>query len=277
MTTIDSLKNSAIGDSNATYYEKKLTDMNDVDEIFSNARDLGHSRLNYSRLTAIGNLAEYDKVDIYKTTVISNRGKLSISLQNSTDSEKVLDLTKYEQYLDQLKKQTDPEGYAKEQEEKLKKQAEQNSLELTAPGMRLEVYSVNRQGKEVLIADSAAELGTDERTNMEALLSGDYSAAKGVYYIKVSREESNTSTDTMPYAMQIKMGDTYKQDYVAIEQDSEDTKNKKNTKVPLTNSNGTLSTVNALQVQASKYQATAQMLKIGYQNLASIYAKNNKL
>lgn len=50
----------------------------------------------------------------------------------------MLDLSTYETYLNQLKQQTDPEGYEKEKAEKKKEQAEKSSLELTAPGVRIE-------------------------------------------------------------------------------------------------------------------------------------------
>ena len=131
------------------YWEKQVKDVNDVDEKFSNSRDLGYLRLNYSRLTAVGSLAKYDKEDNYKVTVQSN-GKLSISIRNaSAEDEKVLDLSKYEEALDELKKQTDPEGWAKEQEEKKQKEAEQNLIEVTAPGMQMQVYMV-KNGREVL-------------------------------------------------------------------------------------------------------------------------------
>lgn len=106
------------------------------------------------------------------------------------------------------------------------------------------------------------------------MLTGEYEASKGTYYIKISRDETVDSDEEMPYALQIKMGDTFKHDYVAIEQPSEDTNNGKESKIPLTTSSGgSLSAVNALQIQASRYQATAQMLQVGYQNMASIYSK----
>lgn len=277
MSSVDSLKDSALSDASSQYWEKTLTDMNNVDESFANARDLGYSRLNYSRLTAIGTLAKVDKVDIYKTNVISNRGKLSISVRTGGEDSKVLDLSTYETYLNQLKQQTDPEGYEKEKAEKKKEQAEKSSLELTAPGVRIEVYSTNRQGKQVLVADSAEDEGSELRENLELMLTGEYEASKGTYYIKISRDETVDSDEEMPYALQIKMGDTFKHDYVAIEQPSEDTNNGKESKIPLTtSSSGSLSAVNALQIQASRYQATAQMLQVGYQNMASIYSKNNK-
>ena len=103
-TTIDSLKSSVIGTSTAKSWEKNVTDVNDIDETFANARDLGHTRLNYSRITAVGELSNNDSFDIYKTTVDSNRGKLSLSVQSGGGEDTVLDLSAYQAYIDELKK-----------------------------------------------------------------------------------------------------------------------------------------------------------------------------
>lgn len=277
MASVDSLKQNAIGESSAKYWEKTVTDMNNVDETFANARDLGYTRLNYSRLTAIGTLSKkYDSVDIYKTQVVSNRGKLGISLRSGSKEEKVLDLSKYEQMLDDLKKQTDPEGWAKEQAEKLEKEQNQNLLELTAPDMKIEVWMTNKQGKQVLIGDSSAEKGTKTRDAMDQLLKGEYSATQGDYYVKISRGEDVAKNEEISYALQIQMGDSYKHDYVAMEAKSEDTKSGKESKIPLTSGADGLSAVNALQIQATRYQATAQMLQVGYLNMADIYNRNSK-
>ena len=260
------------------YWEKQVKDISDVDEKFANARDLGYLRLNYSRLTAVGSLAKFDKEDNYKIAVQSN-GKLSISLRNaSADDEKVLDLSKYEEALDELKKQTDPEGWAKEQEEKKLKEAEQNLIEVTAPGMQMQVYMI-KNGKEVLVGDSTAEKGDKLRENLDAMLKGGYKATKGTYYVKISRDETVDKDESVNYALQMNVGGKYKHDYVLTEGVSDDTKNKKYTRVPSLSDysgTGTLSAVNALQIQATKYQATAQMLQVGYLNMANIYNSNSK-
>lgn len=258
-------------------WEKQVVDVNDVDENFSNARDLGYLRLNYSRLTAVGSLAKFDKEDIYKVQSQSN-GKLSISLRNdSAEDETVLDLSEYDKILDELKKQTDPEGYAKEQEEKKLKEAEQKLIEITAPGMQMQVYMI-KNGREVLVGDSSAEKGSDLRNNLDNMLKGEYKATKGTYYVKLSRDESVSKNEKLSYALQMSIGDKVKHNYLLKEKVSEDTTNKKYTKVPSTGSSsaGTLSSVNALQIQATKYQATAQMLQIGYLNMADIYNRNSK-
>ncbi len=266
-----------LGESSAKTWEKTLTDMNNVDETFANARDLGYTRLNYSRITAIGKLSKYyDSVDIYKTQVQSD-GKLGVSLRDGTEDENVLDLSKYEEALDQLKQQTDPEGYEKEQAEKKAKE-EENLLALTAEKLNIQVY-MTKGGKQVLIGDSTAEKGTKARETMDQILKGEYRAKKGDYYFKITRnEDTTTKNEEISYAMQITMGDHFKHDYVMTEKISEDSTNKKESRVPLTqtSSGGSLSAVNALEIQATRYQATAQMLQVGYLNMADIYSKNSK-
>lgn len=268
---MSSISGTSSGTENGSkYWEKTITDVNNIDETLKNARDLGYTRLNYSRLSAVGKLSKFDKTDIYKTQVQSN-GKLAITLRNSSgDDENVLDLSKYDKALEELRKQTDPEGYAKEQEEKKKAEAEKNPLELTAPGMQMQVYTI-KNGREVLVADSTAEKDSKEYENMSKILTGEYKATKGEYYVKVSRTDETDKNEEIPYALQITMGKTYKHDYAAIEQPSSDTKNKKESIVPtVSDSTGVLSSANAMQIQAARYQSTAQMLSVGYLNMANV-------
>lgn len=265
-----------VDDKGINHWEKTVTDVNDVDEKFSNARDLGYMRLNYARVSAIGNLAKYDTQDIYKIQVQSN-GKLTIGLRSGSESddESVLDLSEYQQKLDELKKQTDPEGYAKEQAEKKKKEEAYGLLGANGEGLQMQVY-MKKNGREVLIGDTTADKDSKEYANMEKILNGEYRAKQGDYYIKISRSDEVDSRKEVPYLLQVKQGDSYKHDYMTTEQVSEDTKNKKKSTVPMTNVGGTLSAVNALQIQAQRYQTAAQMLQVGYMNMADIYNNNSK-
>ena len=122
--------NSSLG-----YWEKTVTDVNNVDESFANARDLGYTRLNYARVSVVGKLSEYyDSSDMYKIQLQSN-GTVSLSIKGGDSSnEKVLDLSAYEQKLDELKKITDPEGWAKEQEEKALAEQNKDWMAELAPG-----------------------------------------------------------------------------------------------------------------------------------------------
>ena len=265
-----------VDDKGINHWEKTVTDVNDVDEKFSNARDLGYMRLNYARVSAIGNLAKYDTQDIYKIQVQSN-GTLTIGLRSGSESddESVLDLSEYQQKLDELKKQTDPEGYAKEQAEKKKKEEAYGLLGANGEGLQMQVY-MKKNGREVLIGDTTADKDSKEYANMEKILNGEYRAKQGDYYIKISRSDEVDSREEVPYLLQVKQGDSYKHDYMTTEQVSEDTKNKKKSTVPMTNVGGTLSAVNALQIQAQRYQTAAQMLQVGYMNMADIYNNNSK-
>ena len=265
-----------VDDKGINHWEKTVTDVNDVDEKFSNARDLGYMRLNYARVSAIGNLAKYDTQDIYKIQVQSN-GKLTIGLRSGSESddESVLDLSEYQQKLDELKKQTDPEGYAKEQAEKKKKEEAYGLLGANGEGLQMQVY-MKKNGREVLIGDTTADKDSTGSANMEKILNGEYRAKQGDYYIKISRSDEVDSREEVPYLLQVKQGDSYKHDYMTTEQVSEDTKNKKKSTVPMTNVGGTLSAVNALQIQAQRYQTAAQMLQVGYMNMADIYNNNSK-
>lgn len=142
-------------------------------------------------------------------------------------------------------------------------------------GLQMQVY-MKKNGREVLIGDTTADKDSKEYANMEKILNGEYRAKQGDYYIKISRSDEVDSREEVPYLLQVKQGDSYKHDYMTTEQVSEDTKNKKKSTVPMTNVGGTLSAVNALQIQAQRYQTAAQMLQVGYMNMADIYNNNSK-
>lgn len=281
-TSLDSLKNSVIGGSNARSWEKKVADVNDIDDTFANARDLGQTRLNYSRITAVGELSNNDTFDIYKTTVVSKHGKLSLSLQSAGAEDKVLDLSKYEDYINQLKLEFNPDEYYDELKKKEEEDAKKYILEDSAPELNVQVYSTDKFGRQVLIADSTAEKDSDLYNNLKQMMGGEYEAKAGDYYVKVSRNDTVTSKEKVQYAVQMMMGKNYKHDYIAIETQSQDTKNKTTSKVASisnsTNSYGTplISAASALQIMASSSQGAADMMTAGYLKLASIYNKNSK-
>ena len=158
---VSSISGATNVDENGVYgWEKSVTDVNNIDETFGNARDLGYTRLNYARITTVAKLGEYNNKDMYKVQVQSN-GKLTISLRNQGNDENVLDLSEYEEALAELKKQTDPEGYAAEQAEKKEKEKNAGLLDNEAPGMYIKIYTV-KNGKEVLIGDSTADKDSEE-------------------------------------------------------------------------------------------------------------------
>lgn len=233
--------------SGTKVWQKSVTDVNDVDEKFSNARDIGYVRLNQYRATVLGGLKKFDSSDLYKVQVQSN-AKLSVSLRSVTDdSEKGLD---------------DEET------------SSDNLLDFTAEGMKLEFISVDRYGREVVIGDSSASEGSKLRDNMDSLLKGEYRAKTGNYYVRVSRADDVSSNKEIQYALQVQQG-TPKHDYISQEASSSDTRNKTYTKVPATTTSSTLSSSTSAAVLSA--QGAASILSAGYENIASIYNKNNSL
>ena len=67
-----------VDDSGIGRWEKSVKDVNDVDEKFANARDLGYMRLNYARVSTVGQLAEYDTVDMYIQKVLCFHSRQSV-------------------------------------------------------------------------------------------------------------------------------------------------------------------------------------------------------
>ena len=206
---------------------------------------------------------------------------MSLSVQSGGGDDTVLDLSAYQAYIDELKKEFNPDEYYAELEEKQKAEAEKGLLEDKAPELNIQVYTMDKYGREVLIADSTADKDSKEYQALEQMMSGEYAAAAGEYYIKVSRNDTVTDKDKVQYAVQLMMGTSFKHDYIAIEQKSEDTKNETTSKTPsesTTSAYGTsiLSASSALQIMASADQGAASMLSAGYQNMANIYSKNSK-
>jgi len=277
-------------------WDKSVTDVNNIDETFANARDLGYSRLNRTRISVIGRLGQYDSSDIYRVQVQSN-GKLFINIRNGDSVEAENERQKkYEAKLDELKKTLEGMGIKQEGEEeeivvpkepetplekaraevaRMKEErakANEGLLDELAPGMSIKIYK--QQGKKtVLIGDSTAEKGSKEYEIMKSMLEGNYKAKKGNYFIEVASTDK-TIKEEKPYVMQIKQGKKYTNDYLVKEANSQDTKNKTISLTSSTSSSEQISSAYAAQIQAQKYDATATMLSSAYTNLSSI---NNKL
>lgn len=272
-------------------WDKAVVDVNNVDETFSNARDLGYSRLNNTRISVIGRLGKYDDKDMYKVQVQSN-GKLFLNLRagDSKENEKVLDLSKYDEKLAEIKSQNaalgikeddplanipkTPLDKAKAELAKIKEEREKANaglLDDIAKGMTVKVYT-QKGNRTVCIGDSTASKTSKEYANMKAILSGDYKAKKGMYYIEVSSEDK--LREEMPYVMQLKQGSKYVNDYLVTESNSQDTEKKTISLTSSTSSSEQISSGYAAQIQAQKYQATTTMLVDAYKNMSSI--KNKK-
>ena len=286
---------SSTESSNIAGWDKTVTDVNNVDESFANARDLGWSRLNDSRISVIATLDEYDNKDMYMVQVQSN-GKLFINLRtgDSTDDGNVLDLSKYETRLEEIKAELEAMGIKTEEEvidttpktpleiaraeveaqKAAREEANKGLLDDIAPGMTIKVY-MKQGNRTVTVGDSTADKSSDEYANMKAILSGDYKAKKGYYYIEVGSEEETPSAST-PYVMQIRQGDKYRNDYLVTENKSTDSENQTISLTSSTSSAEYISSAYAAQIQAQKYEATATMLSDAYTNLSSIKSKQDK-
>lgn len=272
-------------DSSGHYsWEKSVVDVNDIDESFKTARDLGYTRLNYARVTTVSTLDKYDSKDMFAIQLQSN-GKLRATLKCGGDDDKVLNLSKYEEKLEEFKRQLNPLDYAQDELDKLKKEADEDIFEKNAPGLYMKIYEV-RNGKQVLIADSTADKDSKLYKNAEAIMEGEYKAKKGNYFIETGyKEGAEVPKEGTPYALQIMQGTSFKHDYVTKEVKSADSKNEKttNTKdMELEAASGgaygttAISAAYAAQIQAQSYATTANMLSNAYLNMASITAKSDK-
>ncbi len=272
-------------------WDKSVVDINNIDENFANARDLGYSRLNNTRVSVIGRLGKYDDRDLYKIQVQSN-GKIFLNLRSGSDeSEKVLDLSKHEARLEEIKRQNAALGITDEKEELkiiktpvdivkeelAKKKAEKEKanaglLDELAPGMTMKVY-MQKGNKTVCIGDTTADKNSKEYATMKSIMSGEYKAKKGMYFIEIGTEDG--LREELPYVMQMKQGSKYVNDYLVTEANSEDTKKETISTTSSTSSSEQISAAYAAQIQAIKYEATTNMMVNAYTNLSSIRNKQN--
>lgn len=269
-------------DSGHYSWEKQVADVNNVDESFATARDLGYTRLNYARVTTVSSLDKYDSKDTYAIQLQSN-GNLRITMKAGGTEEKTLDLSKYTEKLEEMKRALDPAGYAQAELDKLKEQAAKDIFEENAPGLYMKVY-MTQNGRQVLIADSTADKDSKLFQAAESIMNGDYRAKKGNYFIETGyKEGAEVPKDGTAYALQILQGKTYKHDYVTTEGKSDDSKNKEITQtknMDLAASTGsygtmTISAAYAAQIQAQSYATTATMLSNAYLNMASVTSGNS--
>lgn len=272
-------------------WDKSVVDINNIDENFANARDLGYSRLNNTRISVIGRLGKYDDKDLYRVQVQSN-GKIFLNIRSGDEEkEKVLDLSKYEARLEEIKAQNEALGIkdGKEEleiiktpvdivkEELAKKKAEKEKanaglLDELAPGMTIKIYT-QKGNKTVCIGDSTADKNSKEFETMKSIMSGEYKAKKGLYFIEIGSEDDLRKE--VPYVLQMKQGSKYVNDYLVTEANSEDSKKETISTTSSTSSSEQISAAYAAQIQAMQYEATTTMMVNAYTNLSSIRNKQN--
>lgn len=249
--TANTLTNTATG---IGYWEKTVRDTT-VDDI-SIAKDIGHVRLNYSRLNVIGALSKGDKEDWYKFNVIS-QGNMRLSVRTASTGEEANESLSEDQELEDI------------------------SNELRAKNMKFEVYRYEG-GRLKLFASNEAKEGTKEYDRFEGLINGELrmkNADKGNYFIKLSRLDGKASDTEEPYALQVQMGDTRKHDYMTIEAAAK-SYTAKSTDSDYTGPDSSLvgigniksSTMTALMMAQ---QSAASLLETGAKNLLTIRGEQN--
>jgi hypothetical protein len=82
----------------------------------------------------------------------------------------------------------------------------------TDKNIRIQVYDPHNR----VVADSKANMGVAS-TNFEAMKHSNYDIKPGNYVIKVTRDAGVAATDVVHFAMQMKIGTTYKNDYVTTQ------------------------------------------------------------
>ncbi len=235
---------------------KKYSQDSDYETGKDGARDIGHVRNNYSRLNMISSLNKGDSEDWFSFNVIT-KGKLRFSIKSYSAETKTEDQAKELNGLEQKLEDTQEEADA-----------------LRAKNMRVEVYR-EVKGRLVLYASNDEKAGK-ANDKFEQLISGEDKVTQtGKMYIKISRLEKDDPLKTVEnYTVQVQMGDTYKHDYVTIEQQSANTPEKGKNKVSTTAADIALANAskNAL---ITATQSASDMLSAGASNLKAIGTKNN--
>lgn len=290
---------SNIDDNGIKHFDKKIKDVNNIDEILKNARDLGLTSINNNKLTCVSQLSKYDNVDIFKFTTQSN-GKMTLAIMDGEDdgngplnldahykaigleppkiessgpkkeSAGPLDLSDYDKMLDELLKMNDPLAYAKKTAEKNTEEFEESLYTNAHPSLNIQVIQI-KAGKEVIIADSNAEIGSDELVTYNKMMNGEYEAERGEeFYIKVTRADGIKDGEEIPYSMEASQGKKSTRNFLATETPSDDTKNSKESILPSSITAG-MSLDNTLTSAAMAAEGAANILlsgAINYQRLA---------
>ena len=270
-------------------WEKKVQDISNINESFAKARDIGSARLNYNRLTVVAELSKKDNLDYYKFEALS-RGNLRITLRDSGEDSNSegpleLDTNKYLKAAGISVPETD-------ETEETRTNFEEILDSFKAKNVKMQLFTI-KNGKEVEVANSAAEEDSKEFQAFEALSTGEYRLNKpDNFYIKISRLDESKNSDAYQYALQIQIGDEYKHDNVTTEiaiDKNEEYEGKKGAYVSSAGqaaldaltaynvANLSSEAMEALSSQTSNSsasynagQAAASMLSGGYSNISSI-------
>lgn len=223
------------------------------------ARDMGQARLNFSRLNMITTLSKNEKEDWFSFTTTS-RGKLRLTAVNVSAADKA---AKEANKGKAVQTETNMDEELEEAANNYEKAIEQ----FRGQDLKVEVYQYvhNRQ---TLIATN--EEGKGKKTEaFEQMMRGQYDVAKrGTFYIHVTTKDGKPVSDDTLYALQVQLGDKYKNDYVTQEQSIDHTKMKESDLALARAQEALGSTMVSANVLAG--QSAAQLLAAGYNNLATI-------
>ena len=199
--------NASSAQTNVKSWEKSSQDT--YADTIRTARDMGQARLNYSRLNMITTLSENEKEDWFSFTTTS-RGKLRLTAINLSAAEKE-------------QKESNKKTTATDELEEAANNYEKAIEQFRGQDLKVEVYQYvnNRQ---TLIA--ANEGGTEKQTEaFEQMMRGQYDVAKkGTFYVHVTTKDGKAAPEDTLYAIQVQLGDKYKNDYVTQEKSIDHTK-----------------------------------------------------
>ena len=137
----------------------------------------------------------------------------------------------------------------------------------------MQLFTV-KNGREVVVADSAAEEDSKEFEAFESLAMGEYRIRNPeMFYIKVSRIDEKKLSEAHQYAIQVQIGDNHKHDYMTVEKNVDETKDFAGKKGKYVSAKAQLALDNALQLSSASMlsaQSAATMINDGVYNVSSI-------
>lgn len=247
--------NASSAQANVKTWEK--TSQDTYADMIGTARDMGQARLNYSRLNMITTLSKNEKEDWFSFTTTS-RGKLRLTAINISAAEK--------DQKDSNKKTT-----ASDELEEAASNYEKAIEQFRGQDLKVEVYQYvnNRQ---TLIATN--EEGNGKKTEaFEEMMRGQYNVAKrGTFYVHVTTKDGKAVSDDTLYALQVQLGDKFKNDYITQENSIDHTK-VSDADIALAKAQEAIgSSMVSSRVLAA--QSASALLSAGYTNMATLQNSN---
>jgi len=250
---------ASIKATSAKSFEKTSSDR--YSDTIRNARDIGQVRKNWTRLNLITTLSENEKEDWFSFTSFS-KGKVRLSAVNlSAKSDEKTETEK-------------GDDSATEALEAAKNDYEKAIESFQGKGLRVEVYSFvnNRQ---VLLATND-EKNAKGFENFKNLMRGQHEIDKGTYYVHVSTEDGKPVKKDTLYALQVQMGDTFKEDYLTKETTVSHKGFTEGNLAYMAMTEEADEGKSSLSGNLLAAQSAASILEAGYTNLADIQISKNQ-